>query len=137
VVALDVELLDSVSAVSVPPVLSPLVPLASAPADDEASESPELALDPALADAEAPSPLALAFALEFEVADPPPALLDELLFDDALALAASAVISLKLILMSGTRGVAIKANAIALAETMSPNLKLLGRCIGILLKLFM
>ena len=75
--------------------------------------------------------------MESELADPPPALLDELLCDSALALAASAVISLRLILISGTRGVAIKANAIALADTMSPNRKLLGRCIGILLKLLL
>jgi hypothetical protein len=113
------------------------VPSARAPAVEEASESPDFALDPAFADAEAPSPLALAFALEFELADPPPALPEALLCDSALALAASAVISLRPILISGTRGVAIMANAIALADTMSPNLKLLGRCIGILLKLLL
>jgi hypothetical protein len=114
---------------SVPPV-SPLEPSASAPAVELASAPPELAFDPAFADAEAPSPLALAFAFAFELADPPPALADALLFDSALALAASAVISLRLTFTSGTRGVAIKANAITLAETMSPNRKLLGRCMG-------
>src|SRR5262245_53692709 len=116
------ESLDSVSAVS--------LPLASAPAEDDAEESPELALDSAPADAEAPSPLALALASEFEPADPPPALPDELLCDSALALAASAVDSLKLTLMSGTSGVAISANAMTLADTISPNLKFLGRCMG-------
>jgi hypothetical protein len=126
--ALDVASLESVSAVSTP--ASSVPPLDSAPAEDEASEPPELALDPAFADAEAPSPLALASALEFELADPPPALLDELLCDSALALAASAVISLKLTLISGTSGIAISANATTLADTISPNRKFLGRCIG-------
>jgi hypothetical protein len=119
----------AVSVPPVPPVASP-VPSARAPAVEEASESPDFALDPAFADAEAPSPLALALALAFEVADPPPALADEVLCDSALALAASAVISVKLTLISGTRGVAIKAKAMTLAETMSPKRKLLGRCMG-------
>jgi hypothetical protein len=131
-----VELLESVP--SSPSSSSSLVsspPVASAPAEDEASEPPELALDPALAEAEAPSPLALALAFEFELADPPPALPDELLLEDALADAAIAVAAFSMVAsMCGTTGVATKAIASALAETISPNRNPLGRCMGFLLK---
>ncbi|HVR68955.1 MAG TPA: hypothetical protein VMT98_20080 [Verrucomicrobiae bacterium] len=112
----------------------PSEPDAEAPAFDDALDPPELALEPALAFADAPAPLALALALEPELADPPPALPDEWLSEDALADAASAFTALNWIwLMSGVNGAAIKTSASALAETMSPNLKLLGRCMGILL----
>jgi hypothetical protein len=112
----------------------PSEPSASAPAEDDALDPPELALDPALELADAPAPFALAPALELELADPPPAEPDEWLSADALADAASAFTGLNWIwLISGTNGAAIMTSARALAETMSPNLKLLGRCMGILL----
>jgi hypothetical protein len=112
----------------------PSEPSAEADAPEEALDPPELALDPELAFADAPAPLALAPALELELADPPPALPDEWLSEDALADAASAFTALNWIwLTSGVNGAAIKTSASALAETMSPNLKLLGRCMGILL----
>jgi hypothetical protein len=130
--ALPVPAVDPLSAsldVSVPS-----EPAAEAPALDDALDPPELALEPALELADAPAPLALAPALELELADPPPAEPDEWLSEDALADAASAFTALNWIwLTSGVNGAAIMTSASALAETMSPNLKLLGRCMGILL----
>jgi len=59
---------------------------------------------------------------------------EELLEALALAEPANAAVGFKDdVETSGTNGVAIKASASALADTMSPNLKLLGRCMGILL----
>lgn len=108
-------------------------PAAPALAEDPAVEPlPLLALELAFPLAEEPAPLALAPALELELAPAEPALLDELLEADALAAAAGVALTPRFV-TSTVMGVAIKASASALAETMSPNLKLLGRCMGILL----
>lgn len=117
-----------------PALLSPRSsPVADAPAEELALDpAPSLALELALPDAEAPAPLALAPALELELAPPPPALAEEWL--SAVALAAAAAVALRpILIMSTVMGVAIKASASALAETMSPNRKLLGRCMDFLL----
>jgi hypothetical protein len=115
-------------------VLSPTSsPVAEAPAEELALEpAPSLALELAFPEAEAPAPLALALAPELELAPPPPALAEEWLSADADA--ALALVALNVtFLTSGVKGVAIKASASALAETMSPNRKLLGRCMNFLL----
>jgi hypothetical protein len=117
--------------------VDPLVELlafspASSPAADALDEefavdpAPSFALELALPDALAPAPLALALALELELAPSAPALPEEWLSADALADAASAVAALKApFLTSVVRGVANMASARALAETISPSLKLL------------
>jgi len=127
-----------------PPALEELVePLVvslplSSPAAEALAEEPAVdplplsALELAFPLAEEPAPLALAPALELELAPPEPALPDELLEADALAAAAVVALTPRFV-MSGIMGVAIKASANALAVAMSPNLKLLGRCMGILL----